>query len=179
MTGTQAFALALDFVLAHEGGYVHDPRDPGGETNFGISKRAYPDMDIKALTREQASEIYHRDYWAKIGGDVLPNRLAALVFDMAVNAGIGRAVKILQRSLNMAFDAGLAEDGVYGPATARAMNSLRLQMSDESRLCDRYIVERCRYYLTICETKPDLRAFMRGWLNRVLAIDDYVRRTIA
>jgi lysozyme family protein len=89
------FIPALAFVFRWEGGYVDDPRDPGGETKYGISKRSYPDVDIKNLTREKAAEIYKRDYWAKVGGDSLPFPFDVLAFDSAVNCGPGRALKWL------------------------------------------------------------------------------------
>lgn len=77
------FDQAVAFVLAEkiEGGYVNDPRDPGGETKFGISKRSYPREDIKALTRDRAITIYKRDYWDKPGCDKLPPKLAVALFD--------------------------------------------------------------------------------------------------
>jgi len=83
------FNFCVDQVLKHEGGYVNDPRDPGGETNFGISKRAYPTLNIKALTKEQAIEVYRRDYWARI--DKTFPELNLLVFDSAVNQGVSAA----------------------------------------------------------------------------------------
>jgi len=82
---------AIDFVLKWEGGYTHDPLDPGGETNFGISKKSYPDLDIKNLTKEQAVEIYKRDYWLATKCDTLPYPLDIIVFDTAVNMGRSRA----------------------------------------------------------------------------------------
>lgn len=85
------FDAALDHVFRWEGGYVNDPRDPGGETKYGISKRAYPDMDIAALTTQQAAAIYRRDYWQRAGCDDLPPAQAAALFDAAVNAGAARA----------------------------------------------------------------------------------------
>ena len=86
------FNLALGFVLRWEGGYCNHPSDPGGETNFGISKRAYPDVDIKALTKFEAGQIYRKDYWDKIGGDDLPWPMDICVFNCAVNCGRGRAI---------------------------------------------------------------------------------------
>lgn len=106
-----AFEKAVALILKHEGGYVNDPRDPGGETKYGISKRAYPNENIAALTVERAKELYHRDYWQAIRGDDLPAPLAVVVFDMAVNAGTGAAIKLLQRTL------GVPDDGVLGPVT--------------------------------------------------------------
>ncbi len=85
------FDKALEFVLRWEGGYSNDPHDPGGETKFGISKRSYPEVNIKDLTREQAGEIYKRDYWDVMGCDARPSDFALAVFDAAVNCGIARA----------------------------------------------------------------------------------------
>jgi lysozyme family protein len=81
---------AINFVLVHEGGYVHDPQDPGGATNFGISQRSYPDCSIAALTIDGAKEIYKRDYWDWIGCDNLPYPLDMVVFDTIVNCGTTR-----------------------------------------------------------------------------------------
>lgn len=87
-----SFDQALAFVLEREGGYVNDPADPGGETNFGISKRAYPTIDIRHLTPELAGAIYFRDYWSAAGCETLAPDLALLVFDTAVNCGVTRAM---------------------------------------------------------------------------------------
>ena len=90
---------AVYLVLKHEGGYVNNPNDTGGETNFGISKRAYPDLNIAELSVETAQEIYKRDFWDKVKGDKLPEGLDLMVFDFAVNAGVSRASKVLQNCL--------------------------------------------------------------------------------
>jgi Glycosyl hydrolase 108 len=81
------FAAAVALVLEHEGGYVNDPNDPGGETNFGISKRAYPDLDIRALTREGAIGFYRRDYWTPAMDAAPTQELANCALDCAVNQG--------------------------------------------------------------------------------------------
>lgn len=94
------FERSVAFVLKHEGTYVNDIRDRGGETNFGISKRAYPNLDIKNLTVEQAKEIYKRDYWDKTGCDALDWPMCLIVFDTAVNMGVGRAQAIQAEALN-------------------------------------------------------------------------------
>jgi hypothetical protein len=88
---TDNFDRALAFVLKWEGGYVNDPDDPGGETRFGISKRAYPTLNIKDLTLDQAKEIYRRDYWQKSGAQNMAWPLCLVVFDTAVNCGVNRA----------------------------------------------------------------------------------------
>lgn len=94
------FEFLVAIILKHEGGYVNDPSDPGGETNFGISKRAYPNLDIKNLTREQAKEIYKRDYYDRLGvGELSDLRLAYHYFDMGVNAGVGRAKQLMIKAM--------------------------------------------------------------------------------
>lgn len=94
-----SFEQAFDLVIGHEGGYVNDPQDPGGETKFGISKRAYPNLDIKNLTIEQAREIYLRDYWLGAGCDHIADAaMAILLFDCAVNQGIARAKQLAAKA---------------------------------------------------------------------------------
>lgn len=92
------FNRSLDFVLRWEGGYTNDPSDPGGETKYGISKRAYPNLDIRNLTRGGAAYIYRKDYWEMIGADSMPDPLALVVFQAAVNCGVSRANKWLDAS---------------------------------------------------------------------------------
>jgi len=89
------FDKALKFVLKWEGGYSNDPRDPGGETKYGISKRSYPELDISKLTLKQAKEIYYQNYWLKCGCDELPYPFNIVVFDTAVNMGRHRAMEFL------------------------------------------------------------------------------------
>lgn len=94
-----SFERAFDLVIGHEGGYVNDPQDPGGETKFGISKRAYPMLDIKNLTIEQARELYLKDYWFAAGCDhVASDAMAMLMFDCAVNQGVTRAKQIAAKA---------------------------------------------------------------------------------
>ena len=85
-----AFETAWKFSKQWEGGYVNDPKDPGGETNYGISKRAHPEVDIKALTEEAAKAIYIRKYWEPVGGPTLAIRDAVCAFDCCVNCGLAR-----------------------------------------------------------------------------------------
>lgn len=112
------FDQAFDRLIGHEGGYTPGVGDPGGETNWGISKRSYPNLDIKALTREQAKEIYRRDFWQRINADRLSDGVAFQVFDFAVNSGIDTAVRHLQRAL------GVADDGHWGPVSQSAADSM-------------------------------------------------------
>lgn len=114
---------AFEKVIGHEGGYVNDPRDPGGETKYGISKRAYPNINIRALTLDQAKSIYKRDYWDRCHCDQLPVIVRFHVFDAAVNSGVKQASIWLQRAV------GADADGIVGVRTvaaARAANPERV-----------------------------------------------------
>jgi lysozyme family protein len=139
-------------VLTHEGGYVNDPRDPGGETKFGIAKRSYPAVDIKGLTRDAAIEIYRRDFWNRVQGDKLPRAFAFQVLDAAVNHGIGNAVRWMQRA------AGVADDGIIGPMTLAAVTR-----ADPADLVLLFTAERLAFYTKL----STFDAFGRGWINRV------------
>lgn len=93
-----SFSKAIDFTLQWEGGYSNNPADPGKETNFGISKKSYPHLDIANLTREQAIEIYRRDYWDALGCDDLPYPLDIIAFDTSVNCGVARTKKWMEQA---------------------------------------------------------------------------------
>lgn len=101
------FDIAFDRLIGHEGGYVNDPNDPGGETNWGISKRSYPSLDIRGLTRDDAKNIYKRDFWIVLRG--LPDSVLFQLFDFAVNSGISNAIRGIQRAIDV------ADDGHWGP----------------------------------------------------------------
>ena len=110
------FDLFIERILGHEGGYVNNSNDPGGETKWGISKRSYPTLNIAALTREDAKNIYFRDFWLLIRADQLPDGVAYQLFDFAVNSGIGTAIRYYQRALRV------ADDGHWGPISQKAAN---------------------------------------------------------
>ena len=112
------FDIAFGRLVDHEGGYTPGVGDPGGETKFGISKRAYPSIDIKSLTRDQARTIYLADFWNRINANALYDGVAFQLFDFAVNSGIETAIRYYQRAL------GVADDGHWGPVSARAADSL-------------------------------------------------------
>jgi lysozyme family protein len=150
------FELAIPIVLRHEGGYVNDPNDAGGETNFGISKRSYPDVDIKNLTVADASAIYFRDWWTKYNyGAIIPQAVASKVFDTSVNLGPSRAHKMLQEA------AGATADGVLGPATlavVNMMNSLTILFTFQNL--------QASYYRNLVLVDPTLQKFLAGWIAR-------------
>ncbi len=150
----------IEVVLHHEGGYVNDPDDPGGETNFGIAKRSHPDVDIANLTKEGAKEIYKKHYWDKNKVESLPEDLRHIYFDMCVNQGKSRGVKILQRAAN-AKGADLVVDGGLGPKTIAALDGVEL---------DRVRAYRIKYYADLVTRKPDLEKFYFGWFRRGLEV---------
>lgn len=117
------FDRALDFTLAWEGGYVNDPDDPGGETNFGISKRAYPDEDIQHLTRERAAALYERDYWRAGGCHLLSWPLNLCHFDACVNHGPGRAATFLKAAKGAAKAYCDAREAFYRAIVAKRPTS--------------------------------------------------------
>lgn len=151
---TDAFDLAFERTMGHEGGYINDPRDPGGETNWGISKRAYPDVNIKALTRDEAKAIYRRDFWDRLGASRLPNGVAYQLFDFAVNSGVETAVRYLQRAV------GVADDGHWGPASQAAADAMR-----QPDLIMRFCAERLDF-MTRLTNWPTAS---RGWARRIAA----------
>src|SRR5690606_3267043 len=118
----ERFRRAVEVVLQHEGGYANDPRDPGGETKWGISKRSYPHLDIANLTREEAIEIYRRDWWQRYGyGRIDDADVAAKVMDLAIKMGPATAHRLLQEAL-VFVGCPVAVDGIIGPQTIGAAN---------------------------------------------------------
>lgn len=172
-----SFEAFLPKLLRFEGGFVNDPADPGGATNKGITLRTFqgcsrqllqlePTLDnLRHLTDEQAARIYKCLYWDRLGADQLQcQELAEMLVDFYVNAG-GHATRVLQATLN---DIGarplLSVDGVFGPATRRA-----LQNFDHRDLYARLRGARIAYYQQLAERRPPLKRFLAGWLNRVNA----------
>ncbi len=156
------FDEIIEGVLKHEGGYVNDPKDLGGETNFGITKRFYPDVDIKNLTEEGAKEIYKKDYWDKNKVDDLPDDLKHIYFDMCVNQGRGTAVKVLQRAIN-GKGGKLTVDGGFGPGTKAAL-------AKHTPEVDRVRCYRLKHYYDLVNKKPEQEKFLFGWYRRALEV---------
>lgn len=147
----------LKVILKHEGGYVNHSSDPGGETMYGICKRSYPNLDIKNITVEQASEIYYKDYWKPLNIENVSNELIKLhLFDMAVNAGIKPAVKLLQSVL------GVVPDGIIGPRS-----EAKIAQFEATELVDLYKEARIQYYAGLVKKNSKLSVFLSGWINRV------------
>lgn len=170
------FSLRWETGDDANGGYTNNPRDPGGETKWGISKRSYPDLDIAAVAHDQAIEIYHADYWLGTGRqksycNVMSAPLNAAHFDCVVNVGNwkttrdgqplfhGRANMILQRAL------GVDDDGVVGPLTLAA-----IQKADPKAITDAAIAQREAYYRSL----TNLAEFLPGWLNRTRDLKRFI-----
>jgi lysozyme family protein len=153
------FDQAFTRLMGHEGGYVNHPADPGGETNWGISKRSYPQVDIKALTRDQAKSIYFRDFWEPLG-DAHP-AIKFQVFDFAVNSGVQTAVRKLQAAV------GVADDGHWGPLSAKALAAM-----DVNDVLMRFMAQRLRFWVK-CSAWPTMGA---GWVNRAAMQLDFAAK---
>ena len=146
------FQVAFDRLIGHEGGYVNNPEDPGGETKWGISKRSYPRLIIKELTRDQAANIYRIDFWNRINANKLPDGVAFQLLDFAINSGIETAVRYLQRAC------GVADDGHWGPVSQEACDEM-----SESDLIMLLNAERLDFMTRL----KNWTNASRGWARRI------------
>ena len=160
------FLEAIEKIRKYEGGYVDSPHDFGGETNHGISKRQYPELDIKALTWEDARAIYRRDYWDRLRlSEVRDQAVADELMDIAVNQGTPYAVVSVQHMLNLLVpgEPSLKEDGLMGPKTMDAVNQYQFPRTLVKALNGMQFLR----YARICEENSDQEYNFRGWLERV------------
>lgn len=149
-----SFDRAFAKVISIEGGFIDDPKDPGGATKFGISQRAYPQENIASLTLDRAKEIYRRDYWDKVHGDYIPDPLSCFVFDAAVNHGVKQSIIMLQNALK------ITADGIAGQVTINAVKN------SNKDVCVRFMTNRAiRYFQT-----NNFERFGNGWLNRLFIL---------
>lgn len=164
MSKIDNFEQIIINVLKNEGGYVNDPVDAGGETNFGISKRSYPDVDIKNITLDQAKTIYKRDFWDKQQYNNIDNIIIATkIFDLSVNMGAPKANILIQRALR-SVGRKVNEDGILGVATLNAINK-----TSSTELLAALRSEAAGYYRSIVISKKEQSKFLQGWLNRAYA----------
>ena len=175
MTDT-TFEPSLDLTLAHEGGYVNHPKDPGGATNKGVIQRTYdayrrlnglPTRSVRNITDEEVREIYRKNYWNASGCNVMPAGVDYAVFDYAVNSGPGRSIKDLQRSINDFAkewpNVGTVNvDGDVGPATLTAVD--KCTMIDEVAFIEMF----CNRRMSFLRSLKTYSTFGRGWQRRVL-----------
>ena len=153
------FEKSLELVLAHEGGYVNHPSDPGGKTNLGVTQRVWEDyvghkvdeQTMRNLTKELVAPLYKSRYWDAVHGDQLPSGADYLAFDFAVNAGAFRSIKTIQRALN------ITADGIIGPVTVKA-----IQDTNAEEFIDNFTDAKESFYKGLA----NFQTFGRGWFNR-------------
>ena len=155
--------MCFEMVLKHEGGFVNHPKDPGGMTNLGVTKKnweAFLDRDVtesemRALTPEIVKPFYKRNYWDKIRGDELPAGVDYAAYDLAVNSGTGRAAKYLQEI------AGVPADGMIGPKSLEAIKECSPEEMVET-LCDKR--------MDFLKGLGTFETFGKGWTDRVKTV---------
>jgi lysozyme family protein len=161
------FDLCLTLMLAHEGGFVNHPQDPGGMTNLGVTARVWEEWlgrpvsekEMRALTPTMVKPLYKRKYWDAVRGDELVSGVDYAVFDVAVNSGPGRAIKFLQSCV------GVTVDGGFGPRTLAAVKEAE---KDPKRLIELYSAKRLEFLQSL-RTFP---TFGRGWSRRIAEVKD-------
>ncbi|CAB4134298.1 zliS Lysozyme family protein [uncultured Caudovirales phage] len=154
------FDQCLAYLLKHEGGYVNHPADPGGRTNLGVTQKVWEEWvghpiteaDMRALGPKDVAPLYKKKYWDSVSGGLLPSGVDYTVFDLAVNSGVGRAAKILQKAV------GVNPDGAIGPATLGAVSEC-----DPAEL----IMGICRTRQAFLESLQTFSTFGKGWTRRV------------
>ena len=166
------FDAALKAILKHEGGFVNHPKDPGGMTNLGVTKRVWEEWvgktvdekAMRALTPEVVGPMYRKKYWDAVKADDLPDGLDYLMFDFAINAGPGRAIKTMQKAI------GTAPDGAIGPKTMTA-----LKTADQGELVAKFSEEKEAFYRSL----PTFGTFGKGWLRRVAEAKTHAETMLA
>jgi len=174
------FVASLKHLLKSEGGFTNDPRDPGnklpdgraGSTMLGVTQATWESFIGKRVTQEQMKQlkpesvgpIYKVKYWDAVKGDELPAGLDYLMFDFAVNAGPGRAIKIMQKAL------GTTPDGAIGPLTMKALHA-----ASAEELIEKFSEEKEAYYRSL----PTFGTFGKGWLSRVASVKGYASEMLA
>lgn len=153
------FDTAFTKLLGHEGGYVNHPNDPGGETNWGVTKAVARDFgytgSMRDLPRDTAKRIYRVKYWDTVKADEMPDAVRYPLFDAAVNSGVGQAARWLQRAL------GVADDGKIG-----AITIAKAKQSDGVAVASAMIGQRLQF-MTNLSTWP---AFGKGWARRIASL---------
>ena len=156
---------AFKSVLKHEGGFVNHPRDPGGMTNLGVTKRAWEEYtgqladeaEMRGLTPDLVKPFYKARYWDKIKGDDLPSGVDYAAYDLAVNSGPARAAKYLQQIV------GVPADGIIGPKTMAAI---------QDAPADEVIDALCGMRMDFLKALPTFDTFGKGWTRRVTEVEE-------
>lgn len=162
-----AFAFAMAFWFRHEGEYSNNPKDPGGETNLGISKRSYPKENIRGMTRARAVTLLRRDYWLPNRCDVLPPLTARVVFDFAANSVAREVRKHLQREV------GAVPDGKIGPRTLASVRRY-VGLHGDLELAKAMIRRRVRRFTRRIQNGKSSIDFLGGWMLRCLDLNSAI-----
>ena len=171
-SGNDRLSTALEFTLRWEGGYVNHPADPGGATNKGVTKKVYDSYrhgkglspnDVRSITDTEVHDIYKNGYWARANCPILAVDLDTVQFDTAVNMGVGRAIKFIQKST------GCVADGAWGPKTAAAVAGC-----DLGKTLKVYCDTREAFYGGLVRRRPKMKVFMKGWMNRLNDLRGFV-----
>lgn len=153
------FKQAVALTLIHEGGYVNNPDDSGGETNMGITQKDMPGQNMHALTVEQATAYYLEHYWKALYSQIIDQNVANKLFDMSVLFGVGTAVKILQTIFAVHQ---VVADGVFGPHTLDVVNT-----AEPVGLLVAYKTSLVSHALAVVNARPNDRVFFAGWVRRI------------
>jgi len=156
----ELFLSAMTFLFREEGGTNADPLDRGGFTNYGLSEKQYPDIDLRNITREQALEIYYLDYWIRQSCHMFPSPVAITLFDSSVNCGPGTAVKWLQKSIN-GDNNFVKVDGAVGTKTILASTGV-----PPYKLSGGIVGYRVQHYADLLDRHPEQVRFIKGWNRR-------------
>lgn len=164
----QKFYRAFHFVLVSEGGTNNDPVDRGGLTNWGISQKQYPKLNIENLSLSTARDIYYTDYWLRNKCDQMNPDLGVIVFDSSVNCGQASGAKWVQRACNK-LGSDLIEDGVIGSKTLH-----ELYKYSQFDIQELVLASRLRRYVNLLSSHPKQVRFIKGWISRVSNLLEFV-----
>ena len=162
----------IEVILRHEGGYVDHKNDRGGATNWGITIGTYSGWlgreatkdEVRNMDRETAITIYKQNYYYGPGINHIPHPVQAQVFDIGVNSGPKRGIKMVQRVVNLAGFGPIGADGVIGPQSVRAITEAQDKMGNYFN--NALVEERLKFYNGIVERNPSQKVFIRGWTKR-------------
>ena len=165
MDYSDLFNKCINVILINEGGYSNHPSDPGGATNMGVTQNVYNNyrtksglgiQSVKLISDDEVYEIYFSLYWIPMKLEQINNKdLVLQVFDMGVNSGIRTSIKILQRLIKV------SDDGYIGPATVMAIEKYN------GNIVEDFTQRRKKFYNALTNAKPELKVFLKGWINRV------------
>lgn len=170
----ELFDEAMDFVFRWEGGLCEDKNDAGGITNYGICLRFLKSVDpkatqedIKNMTKDRAKDLFYKYFWLPCRCDELPDKVAFVLFDTAINTGVRQASKFLQRVVRV------KDDGKVGRDTVNAVKEY-VEKHGEATLVSEFLKKRSQFYKNIVVNNPSQKVFLKGWLNRTTALADAV-----